>query len=116
MRDLNGNSCCRTDGSGMPKPSRARRRRWCTPYVSLRWCCSNFCGRVETSGFLGSIEGRSCDVSEGLDLRLWFGGSLKTSCAAFSAVAGSTVTHSMLGLASTHHRAGSDVLRESENA
>src|SRR5262249_30601645 len=48
--------------------------------------------------------------------RMWFGASSKMSCSAVSAVAGSTVTNSMPGLASTHHRAGSDVLRESGNA
>src|SRR6516165_7536249 len=32
--------------------------------------------RVETSDFWGGIEGRSCDVAEGLDgLRMWLGGS-----------------------------------------
>src|SRR5262249_13216543 len=40
----------------------------------------------------------------------------KTSYSASSAAAVSTETHSMPGLASTHHRAGSDVLRESGNA
>src|SRR5262249_21837107 len=46
---------------------------------------------------------------------MWFGGSSKTSCSAFSAVAGSTVTNSMPSPASTHHRACSDVLRQSGN-
>ena len=48
MRDSNGNSSYRTDGSGISKPSRARRRKWSMQSVSVRWCWFNFCVRAET--------------------------------------------------------------------